>query len=44
MIGHLLSILFFLGLLVALAVILEHVIVRPSWPAIVAALRGGFRR
>jgi hypothetical protein len=39
MFWHLLSIVFFYGLLVALAVILE-LTVRAHWPAIVAALRG----
>lgn len=37
--AHLLSIAFFFGLLVALAVILE-LVVRPNWATIVAALRG----
>ena len=37
--GHLLSIVFFFGLLAALAVVLEFTL-REHWAAIVAALRG----
>jgi hypothetical protein len=37
--AHVLSVVFFYGLLIALAVILELTL-RAHWPAIVAALRG----
>ena len=37
--GQLLSIVFFFGLLVALAVLLEHIF-RSNWAAIAGALRG----
>jgi hypothetical protein len=40
--GHLLSCLFFLGLLVALGMIIESTL-RRHWPAIVAAMRGAPR-